>query len=60
MLNFIKRSKVIPLEWGDIRFKTLKNRKVHTRNDSSIFGSFKNVIFIGVGKKGFREGEVEK
>ena len=31
MVNFIKRSKVIPLDWGDIWIKTLK-KKVHTRN----------------------------
>ena len=27
MVNFIKRSKIIPIEWGDILIKTLKKKK---------------------------------
>ena len=33
---------------------------IKLRNDSPILDSFKNIIFIGVGKPDFREGQVEK
>ena len=42
-----------------LEFTIIKLRSQTSWNDSPILDSFKNIIFIGVGKPDFREGQVE-
>ena len=43
-----------------LEFTIINSRKPNFVNNSPILDNLKNIIFIGVGKPDFREGQVEK